>query len=157
MAQVAYDLERFAPARAVRPRVRVAKQAKKERTARVAQIWKMLRALLGVLVLVFLVSAVLYTQAAVTEVTTQIADKKQELKEEEALNTYLSFELDNKTSLKSIEETAGDMGLSKVENSQISYFRVEDGNSIQVKEGLFASILRNTKNGLLSIVDYFVA
>lgn len=157
MAQVAYDLERFAPARAARPRVRVAKQAKKERTARVAQIWKMLRVLLGVLVLVFLVSAVLYTQAAVTEVTTQIADKKQELKEEEALNTYLSFELDNKTSLKSIEETAGDMGLSKVENSQISYFRVEDGNSIQVKEGLFASILRNTKNGLLSIVDYFAA
>ena len=157
MAQVAYDLNHFAPAREAKPRVRVAKNTKRERSARAAQIWKTTRLLLGAVVLVFLVCAVLYTQAAVTEVTTEIAAKKQELKEEEAYNTYLSFELDNKTSLKSIEEAAANMGLSKVNSGQISYFRVEEGDGIQVRQGVFASILQNTKNGFLSILEYFTA
>lgn len=157
MAQVAYDLNHFAPGREPKPRVRVAKSAKQQRSARAAQVWRTARLMLGAVVLVFLVCAVLYTQAAVTEVTTEIATKKQELKEEESYNTYLTFELDNKTSLKSIEEAAADMGLSKVNSNQITYFRVEDGDGIQVKQGVFASILQNTRDGFLSILDYFAS
>lgn len=157
MAQVAYDLNHFAPSRQAKPRVRVAKGVKRERSARAAQIWKTARLLLGAMVLVLLVCAVLYTQAAVTEVTTEIATKKQELKEQEAYNTYLTFQLDNKTSLRSIEEAAAGMGLSKVNSSQITYFRVEEGDGIQVKQGVLASIFQNAQNGFLSIIDYFAA
>ena len=155
MAQVAYDLDYFTPAREARPRVRVAKRIKRERSARSSQILRTARLLLGALVMVLLVCAVIYTRAAVTEVTTKIAEQKQELKDEESFNTYLSFELDNKTSLKSIEEAATGMGLSKVDSGQISYFRVQAGDGIQVKQGMFAGIFQDTNSGFSNIFEQF--
>lgn len=157
MQQTAYDLDRFAPPQSQVAKVKVAKKTKRRQSARALQIWRTSKFLLSLSVLVFLVSAVLYTQAAVTEVTTQIADKKQELKEEEALNTHLSFELDNKTSLRSIEERAKEMGLAKAKSEQIVYFRVEDGANISVKEGFFASTWHVVKELYTGAVAYFKA
>ena len=152
MAQVAYDLKHFETVNKPAPPVRVAKRVNRQRSAQSAQILKMMRILGGVLVLVALVCAVLYTQTAVTEVTTQIATQKQELKEEESLYTYLSFELDNKTSLKNIEDSAANMGLKKVGSDQIRYFRVEDGNEITVKENFFQSIWSRLQAGLQGVL-----
>lgn len=154
MAQAAYNLEHFAPARKQQPRVRVAKTVRKQHSAQRKQFNKSVRMISAVLVFVAMLSGVLYTQAAVTEVTTQIAERKQDIKEEEAFNTYLSFQLDNKTSLKNIEEAAVQMGLAKVDSGQISYFRVKDGSDIEVKDSFFTTLLNNTKHGFMSIVDY---
>lgn len=152
MAEPAYELERFAP----QPRRKIARVqvASPTENKRRQQFFKMARTLLGVMVLVMLVSAVLYTQATVTELQNQIAEQKQMLREEEALTAYLSFELDNKTSLKNLEESAGQMGLSRVESSQISYYRVDEATGIQVRENPFSRIINNTKNGFLSILEY---
>lgn len=153
MAQVAYELERFAPAKRKHetPRVRV---AKRQRSAQQKQFFKMLRTLLGVLFMLVLVCGVLYTQAMITELGGQINDKKQELKEEETLNVYLNFEMDNKTSLKNIEERAVEMGLSKMGNGQVTYFKVGESDGIQVRDNPFTQILQRTRDGLLSIWDY---
>ncbi len=152
MAQVAYDLSRFAPPQTQRPpRVRVMKREKRQRSAHAAQLWKTARLLLGAVVLGVLVCALLYTQAAVTEVTAQIAEKKTELKEEEANNTYLSFELENKTSLKSIEDAALAMGMSKVDGAQISYFKVGDDDAIRVKEGAISAFFQSIWDGIVGV------
>ena len=149
MAELAYNLEHFAPQTKRRtPEVRVAKRAI---SARKIQFLRMVRTLFGVTMLVLLVCSVLYTQATVTELQTQIADRKQELVEEEALYAYLSFELDNKTSVKSLEESAANMGLARMTGEQVIYFRVGETEGIHVRENPFSRILQDGKNSFLSI------
>ncbi len=156
MAQPAYNLDHFAPAHRAAPRrtapgVRVAKRAQ---SARRQQMGKMLRTLLAVMVLVALVSGVLYTQATLTELQSQISALEAQLNEEKSYNYYLTFELDNMTSLKNIEERAQQLGLQRMDNDQIVYFRAEDGSGIEVKENPLNRLLGSIQNLFLSIVDY---
>lgn len=159
MAQAAYDLERFAtrarPANA-RPRMRVAKGEKAAKTARQQQVLRMVRILALVAVLVGLVCAVLYTQAQLTEVTHEITKKEAALNEEKSLNAWLTFELDNMTSLKNIEERAAELDLKKMDNGQINYFKVEDNNGIQVKESPIARMLQNARDGIQNIIEHII-
>lgn len=152
MEQAAYDLSRFETSdRRPIPRVHV---AKRESNARQKQIFAMLRTLLTVMLFVGMVSAVLYTQATITELQGEITQAEKQLAEEKSLNAYLSFELDNMTSLKNIEQTASSMGMEKINNGQIVYFRSEEGDIIQVREGLMSKLFGKARSGFLSIVDY---
>ncbi|MGD9559523.1 MAG: hypothetical protein AB7V55_02835 [Oscillospiraceae bacterium] len=153
MAQVAYELERFAPAAPKAPRVRVAKAP---RTARQSQFAKMLRTLLAALVVVLLVSGVLYTQTTLNELQRGIVKANKALLEEESLHAWLTFELENTTSMKNIEERAQELGLEKMNNGQVTYFRAEDGNTLQVRENPLMRIWENARNGLLGIMDSLI-
>lgn len=157
MAEVAYELERFAPQKkkAAAPPPKVQLAPKKQPNARRATLLRMARTLVCVLVLVALVSGVLYTQASLTELQTSIAKTEKQLAEEKALNAYLSFELDNMTSLKNIEERAAQMELGHTTGEQVSYFRTDDGENIQVRENPLVSLFDNIRAGFLSLVDFF--
>ncbi len=101
MAQPAYDLAHFQrEERQPKPRVRVAKHQVSE-TRR--QVGRMLRTLLAVAFLLTLVCAVLYTQTNLNELQRQIAAANKQLTEEQSNYAYLTFQLENMTSLKSIE------------------------------------------------------
>ncbi|MDL2293909.1 hypothetical protein LJC60_04675, partial [Ruminococcaceae bacterium OttesenSCG-928-D13] len=153
MAEPAYDLERFAPAKQIpaRPRVRVARGEKEAKTARRQQVMRMVRTMLGVAVMVALVCGVLYTQTQLAELSKNITSAKNELNEEKSLNAYLTFEMDNMTSQKNIEERAAALGLEKMDNGQVYYFRVEEGNGIQVRENPFARMLTNLQSGIAGL------
>ncbi len=144
MAQVAYELERFAPAktapvkRSAVPAVRVVKRVQ---NIRHIQRMKMIRTLLTVAVLVVLVCGVLQTQATLTEVQSNISSKEAQLTEEQALSAYLNFEFENMSSLNKVEELATGMGFEKITNGQITYFRMEEDNSIQVRENPLQQLL----------------
>lgn len=156
MAQVAYNLEHFAPARNTarpRPGLRV---AKKRRAQRARPVWRMVRTLLAVSLLMALVCAVLYTQTTVNELQRDIARMEKRMTEEEALNAHLTFQLENMTSLKGIEERAVEMGMEKVSNGQITYYRVDDGGSIEVKENPLARLFEQIRSGFLDIVGNLV-
>lgn len=149
MAEVAYDLSRFETAQRQRtPRVRVAKKEKAAQSARSRQLWRMVRILLGVTVMVLLVCGVLYTQAQLTELSSAITGTKKNLSEEQSLNAYLTFEIDNMTSQKNIEERAAELGMDKIDNGQIRYYRVEDSGGITVKENALQRMFANARSGL---------
>lgn len=152
MAQPAYDLEHFAvkSSRAA-PRVRV---AKREKTARQKQFAQMRRILLAVGLLVLMVWGVLYNNAQITEVQSDIKAADEQLAEENALNFYLSFELDNRISLNNMEEQAQELGLERVDEAGVSYFRVEEATGIQVRENIFSRLWNAARDGFLSILDY---
>ncbi len=152
MAQAAYELERFAPAkRGEAPRVRVAgRQVDARREQRV----KMVRTLLAGLVVVLLVCAVLYTQTVAAELQGEITSRQKQLAEQKALGTWLNFELDNMSSLKNIEAQAKALGMEKIGGSQITYFRASEENSVSVKEDALSNLFADTENGLLSIWSY---
>lgn len=160
MAQVAYDLERFAPSQrpTARPRVRVAVakrgQIQREKTERQKQTARMLRVLVAGVLLVILVSGVIYTQVTLSELQKQIASQKKVLQDEESLSAYLNFEMENMTNMKIIEEKAGEMGMEKAGSGQIIYFRAEDDDTIKVKEGPLATLWEKFKTDVLGIIDY---
>lgn len=142
MAQVAYELERFAPSPARKPAVRVVRKAREEQKPK-GQVAKMVRTLLAVLLVVVLVFGVLATQTSLNELQRGITAANKELTEQEAMYAHLNFELENMTSLKNVEERAAELGLEKVSGSQVNYFRAEAGNTIEVKENPFTSLFKN--------------
>ena len=154
MAEVAYELSRFAPREQEEkdikpPRVRVAKQRGKA----TKQVFKMVRVLLTVGLFVVLVCGVLYTQTTVTELQSEISGMDQELVEQEALYAYLSFELESMTTPRAIEQRAGEMGLVQLNSNQITYVQVEEGDQIEVREGAFSGVLERIETGLKALMD----
>lgn len=152
MAEIAYQLEHFAPREKEQeaPRVRVSKRERSEATA---QTLRMVRVLLVSVAFVVLVCGVLYTQAKVTELQGQITTKSKELVEAEALSAYLSYELEGMSNLRNIEEKAAELGLEKINANQIRYVRVDEGNTIEVKENPLFSLFGKAKTGLLNAMD----
>lgn len=154
MPQVAYDLERFAvreketPAK--RPQVRI---AKKERSRRRRQTMRTASVVFMVIVVLGLVCGVIYTQARVAELQSQIASEKNQLAEQQSLNAYLNFQMESSTNMGVVEERAIQLGMRRVDPSQITYIRVEDNTEVQVRESPLAGLFKKTRDGLLSIFD----
>ncbi len=153
MAQVAYDLEHFAPKVKKSKVIKVSTVSRKDVEHKM-QLMRMMRMLFCAMVLVGLISAVLYTQATVTELQAQITQMEKELVEEEALYAYLSFEMDNKSSVRNIEKSASDMGLVRMNSGQVTYFRVDENNGIQLKKNPIEQFFDDTKAGFLSFWEY---
>jgi len=150
LAQVAYELERFAPSPARKPAVRVVRKPREEQKPK-GQIAKMVRTLLAALVVVVLVFGVLATQTSLNELQRGITSANKELTEQEALYAHLNFELENMTSMKNVEERAAELGLEKVSGGQVNYFRAEAGNTIEVKENPFTSLFKNLADAINSL------
>ncbi len=150
MAQPAYNLEHFAPQPKTAPKSAPppVKAAPKPKTARRSQALRMVRMMLGVAVVLALVSGVLHTQVTLAELQDQILSNEQQLAEELSYNAYLTFELDNITSIKNIEESAASMGLGNIESNQIEYFRTEEGNNIVVRQSPLSQFFASVGTGL---------
>lgn len=152
MAETAYDLRRFeTQSNKTAPRLRVVKRNKSERQK---QMIRMVRILLGTALLVLAISGMLYTRASLTELQKDIATAQKALAEQESLNAYLNFSLDNQSSLRNIEDQAEGLGLFLPDSGQVTYFRVDEGAQIQVRENGLARILGQSRNGLLNIFGY---
>ena len=155
MAETAYDLHRFAPRESKpdkqerKPKVRVAKSH--SNTAK--QVFKMVRTLLTVGLLVVLVCGVLYTQTTITELQSQVSQKEQDLVEQEALHAYLNFELESMTTPRAIEQRAAELGLVPMNSNQISYIQVEEGDQIQVRESTWAGVTHQMSTGVQAVAD----
>ncbi len=153
MAQVAYDLEHFAP-KAKKAKVIKVSTVNRKDVEHKMQLMRMMKMLFCAMVLVCLIGAVLYTQATVTELQAQITQKEKELVEEEALYAYLSFEMDNKSSVRNIEKSASDMGLVRMNSGQVTYFRVDENTGIQLKKNPVEQFFDDTKANFLSFWEY---
>ena len=121
MGQPAYDRNAVRRRRAPQPQrkanLRVAKGGKRR-----------LNPLVG-----FAIS-LLWSEAQLVELNDQIQSTKAQLVSEQSQYTYYNSTLNSKTNIASVEETAGRLGLMKVDPSQITYIRLGESGALVRRE-----------------------
>ena len=132
MAQPAYDLELFEN-RAQRPRAKVRAVRGRKKASRLNL--QTVKTVAVAVVMAALVVGFLYSQATITELTVDVQNVQSDLVNEQSTYNYLSGVLDSKTSLRNVEQiAAGELGLVKLDRSQVTYFSLESESVINRPE-----------------------
>ena len=126
MGQAAYDMtevrRRRAPQAQPKVPLRVEKGGKKRLNPVRAAMPHVLQLAGG-----FAVS-LLWSEAQLVELNSQIQSAKAELVSEQSQYTYYNSALNSRTNITSVEETATRLGLMKIDQSQITYIRLDEGS-----------------------------
>ena len=126
----AYDYERaqvYEPVRtsvAQPPELRVVEG----RAVRSRMVFR--RAAVFFVFMIAMLAAVLYNRMILTELTTQVANTRSEYESLVSENRRMQVELESKTSLRTIQQSAEEIGMAKAESYQIEY--VDLGQQEQV-------------------------
>ena len=78
--------------------------------------------------------SLLWSEAQLVELNDQIQATKAQLVSEQSQYTYYNSTLNSKTNIASVEETAGRLGLMKVDPSQITYIRLGESGALVRRE-----------------------
>ena len=131
MGQAAYDMAEVRRRRAqqAQPKVplRVEKGGKKRLNPVRAAMQHALQ-LVGAALLVGFAVSLLWSEAQLVELNSQIQSAKAELVSEQSQYTYYNSALNSRTNITSVEETATRLGLMKIDQSQITYIRLDEGS-----------------------------
>ena len=84
--------------------------------------------LVGAALLVGFAVSLLWSEAQLVELNSQIQSAKAELVSEQSQYTYYNSALNSRTNITSVEETATRLGLMKIDQSQITYIRLDEGS-----------------------------
>ena len=137
MGQAAYDMtevrRRRAPQAQPKVPLRVEKGGKKRLNPVRAAMQHALQ-LVGAALLVGFAVSLLWSEAQLVELNDQIQDAKAQLVSEQSQYTYYNSTLNSKTNIASVEETAGRLGLMKVDPSQITYIRLGESGELVRRE-----------------------
>ena len=138
MGQPAYDMSsevrrRKAPQTQRKVALRVEKGGKRRLSPFQAAMQHALQLISMALLAGFAVS-LLWSEAQLVEVNDQIQKAKAELVSEQSQYTYYNSTLNSKTNITSVEETATRLGLMKIDQSQITYIRLDGGSVLVRKE-----------------------
>ena len=137
MGQAAYDMtevrRRRAPQTQRKVPLRVEKGGKPRLTPRQAARRNLGNLMAAALLIGFAIS-LLWSEAQLVELNDQIQDAKAQLVSEQSQYTYYNSTLNSKTNIASVEETAGRLGLMKVDPSQITYIRLGESGALVRRE-----------------------
>ena len=137
MGQAAYDMtevrRRRAPQTQQKVPLRVEKGGKRRLNPVRAAMQHALQLLSAALLVGFAVS-LLWSEAQLVELNSQIQSAKAELVSEQSQYTYYNAALNSRTNITSVEETASRLGLMKIDQSQITYIRLDEGSVLVRKE-----------------------
>ena len=135
MGQAAYDYNavrrRKAPQTQRKADLRVAKGGKRRLSPLQAAVHNAMHLVAAALLVGFAIS-LLMSEAQLVEVNDQIQKAKAELVSEQSQYTYYNSVLNSKTNITSVEEVAGRLGLMKMDQSQLTYIRL-DSDSVLVR------------------------
>ena len=138
---LAYDFEMFMPRKAepVRkdnivklPQTRVRTRAKKHAVKSVSA------SAFAVMASVFILAAMcgnILLRLQINEVNSKINDVKSEINALESQKTALEVELERVISYSNIELEAAEIGMQKMDKSQVKYIRVNDKDTAVTKDG----------------------
>lgn len=133
MGQPAYDRNaarrRRAPQTQRKANLRVAKGGKRRLNPLQAAVHNAMNLVAAALLVGFAIS-LLWSEAQLVELNDQIQDAKAQLVSEQSYNSTLN----SKTNIASVEETAGRLGLMKVDPSQITYIRLGESGALVRRE-----------------------
>lgn len=103
----------------------------------------------------FLALAVLLIQSKVTitELNAETRRTRDALTTAQSAYNYLSSELDRRTGMENIESIANRLGLMKVDESQITYVRLEESSVLTAEESPVKKWTDWLSSGLLSLME----
>ena len=131
MGQAAYDMtevrRRKAPQTQRKVPLRVEKGGKPRLNPVRVAMQHVLQLVSAALLVGFAVS-LLWSESQLVELNDQIQDAKAQLVSEQSQYTYYNSALNNRTNITSVEETASRLGLMKIDQSQITYIRLDEGS-----------------------------
>lgn len=148
MGQPAYNFEAFEVSEKPQPQLRAVKGGKHARRVR----WAQTRMVFCGIIFVALVCGLLYSNVQKNELTTDIQTAQNALAEAMSENDYLRSELESTTGMRNVEELAsGELGLMKVDNSQITYVNLESESVIVTAENGIQRFFSGLQAGLMRI------
>ena len=131
MGQAAYDYNtarrRKVPQAQRKTALRVEKGGKRRLSPLQAALRNAMHLVAAALLTGFAIS-LLMSEAQLVELNDQIQDAKAQLVSAQSQYTYYNSTLNSKTNITSVEETAGRLGLMKIDQSQITYIRLDEGS-----------------------------
>ena len=107
--------------------------------------------LISAALLAGLAISLLWSEAQLVELNDQIQDAKALLVSEQSQYTYYNSTLNSKTNITNVEETAGRLGLMKIDQSQITYIRLDEADRLVRKESAVRQWTDFLYNGAVSI------
>ena len=97
-------------------------------------------------------SRLLWSEAQLVELNDQIQDAKAQLVSEQSQYTYYNSALNSKTNITSVEEAASRLGLMKIDQSQITYIRLDAGSVLVRKESAVHQWTDFLHDGAMTII-----
>lgn len=156
MASAAFEIEhhRQAARRAV-PSVRVV-QGGGYRLRRAKEIARQAATVLVVALILGLITAIVASQARITELSGEIDAKNSELSEARTTYDYLTSQMDEIANMSNLGAVAEkQLGLVKSDPSQITYVQVENESVIEHNESEAAKLLDGLRTAALSLIGNF--
>ena len=156
MGQPAYDMSsevrrRKAPQTQRKVALRVEKGGKRRLNPVQAAMQHLLQ-LISMALLAGLAVSLLWSEAQLVEVNDQIQKAKAELVSEQSQYTYYNSVLNSKTNITSVEEAAGRLGLMKIDQSQITYIRLGESDSLERTQSAVRQWTDFIYNGAVNIL-----
>lgn len=147
---LAYDFEMFMPRSAEPVRkdniVKLPQTSPRKRARKKAAIKTVSASSFAIMATVFMVAALcgnIFLRLQINEVNSQINDVKDEINVLESEQTSLEVELERIVSYSNIEVEAAEIGMQKMDKSQVKYIRVNDKNTAVTKDGKTISSSEN--------------
>ena len=155
MGQAAYDYNavrrRKAPQTQRKANLRVAKGGKRRLTPLQAAVHNAMNLVAAALLVGFAIS-LLWSESQLVELNDQIQDAKAQLVSEQSQYTYYNSTLNSKTNITSVEETAGRLGLMKIDQSQITYIRLGESDTLERTQSAVRQWTDFIYNGAVNIL-----
>ena len=155
MGQPAYDMNavrrRRAPQTQRKVPLRVEKGGKRRLTPFQAAMQHAIQLVSAALLVGFAVS-LLWSEAQLVELNDQIQDAKAQLVSEQSQYTYYNSALNSKTNITSVEEAASRLGLMKIDQSQITYIRLGESDTLERSQSAVRQWTDFIYNGAVNIL-----
>lgn len=151
MGQAAYDMNAVRRRRAPQTRKNVPLRVEKGGKRRLTPFQAAMQ-LISVALMVGFAVSLLWSEAQLVELNDQIQDAKAQLVSEQSQYTYYNSALNSKTNITSVEEAASRLGLMKIDQSQITYIRLDAGSVLVRKESAVHQWTDFLHDGAMTII-----
>lgn len=138
---LAYDFEMFMPHSAEPVRkdnIIKLPESKKQKNAKARAVKRVSASAFAVMTAIFMLVAMcgnIFLRLQINEVNTNINNIKSEISELESKKTSLEVELERVVSYSNIEFEAAEIGMQKMDKTQVKYIRVNDKNTAVTEDG----------------------
>ena len=158
MQQQAYNFALFeehreAPGSKKQPVVQAVPGGKSKKAAKVQAQATNVWIVVMTAVLIALTVLLLQSKATITELNGQVRDVNRQLTDAKSTYNYLSSELSERTGMERIENIAKQLGLMKIDDSQITYVRLEDSSVLTGTETPVQQFADLFQSGILSLME----
>ena len=155
MGQEAYDYNavrrRKAPQTERKANLRVEKGGKNRLNPMQAAIHNVMHLVEAALLVGFAIS-LLWSESQLVELNSQVQKAKSSLLSEQSQYTYYTSTLNSQTNITSVEEAASRLGLMKIDQSQITYIRLGESDSLERTQSAVRQWTDFIYNGAVNIL-----